>query len=343
MNKLAHFFLLMYLFCLPANIMAQKDEDDDESKYLVGAVPLVDGKVVFSKEFIIPGMSEDQIFDRMLKWMNLRLKKNQNDSRVVYSDKAKGTIAGIGEEWIVFSSSALSLDRTLIDYQITAICKPGKCLMEIEKIRYTYREKEKYLAEEWITDKWALNKSQTKLVRGLAKWRKKTVDFANTLFADADRALKISADSTPKTEKDIQEVSKVAISPSTNNAPVVPDSNMAGYKEIVPDQIPADIIRMGAGKLVIAIGKDAFNMTMMTANAGGSLGKVSGKPVVFCILSPDQSYDQIEKADVYSVRFYPENQQEPSIILECKKIPAQAPLEGQPRTYIGEIIKAWIK
>ena len=54
---------------------------------------------------------------------------------------------------------------------------------------------------------------------------------------------------------------------------------------------------MGAGNLVVAIGKDAFNMTMMTANAGGSLGKMNGKPVVFTIFSPEQSYEQIEKAD----------------------------------------------
>ena len=32
----------------------------------------------------------------------------------------------------------------------------------VEKIRFNYREgKEKYTAEEWITDKYALNKSQT--------------------------------------------------------------------------------------------------------------------------------------------------------------------------------------
>ena len=84
-------------------------------------------------------------------------------------------------------------------------------------------------------------------------------------------------------------------------------------------------------------------MTMMTANAGGSLGKMNGKPVVFTIFSPEQSYEQIEKADTYSVRFYPTNQSEPSIILECKKLPSQTPMEGQPRTYIGEIVKAWIK
>lgn len=36
-------------------------QDKDDSKYLAGAVPEVDGKVVFTKEFSIPGMSQDEI------------------------------------------------------------------------------------------------------------------------------------------------------------------------------------------------------------------------------------------------------------------------------------------
>ena len=41
-------------------------------------------------------------------------------------------------------------------------------------------------------------------------------------------------------------------------------STMPGYKEVAPDQVPANTIQMGAGRLVIAIGSDPFNMTMMT-------------------------------------------------------------------------------
>lgn len=79
-------------------------------------------------------MSQAQIYDTMTKWMDERLKENKNtDSRIVFSDEVKGTIAGIGEEWIVFHSSALSLDRTLVNYQITVTCKPGNCLVELEK------------------------------------------------------------------------------------------------------------------------------------------------------------------------------------------------------------------
>ena len=354
MNRLTQLFFVLFLLCLPVSVMAQKDKNDD-SKYLAGAVPEVDGKVVFSKEFNIPGMSQDEIFDRMMKWMETRLKENKNQgSRVAYSDKEKGIIAGVGEEWIVFKSSALSLDRTCVNYQITVTCKPEKCFMEVEKIRFTYGENEKYTAEDWISDKYALNKAKTKLIRGLAKWRRKTVDFADNLFTGAAQALGAAGVATePVIQPGKQAVITpgpvvitpanpvIATDPSVNNNPSA--ANVPGYKEITPDQIPANAIQMGAGNLVVAIGKDAFNMTMMTANAGGSLGKMNGKPVVFTIFSPEQSYEQIEKADTYSVRFYPTNQSEPSIILECKKLPSQTPMEGQPRTYIGEIVKAWIK
>ena len=115
MNKFTILFLTLFL-ALPIAMKADSaKEKKDDSRYLVGAVPEVDGKVIFSKEFQIPGMSQAQIYDTVMKWMTERLKENQNvDSRVVYADEDKGTIAGIGEEWIVFSSSALSLDRTLI-------------------------------------------------------------------------------------------------------------------------------------------------------------------------------------------------------------------------------------
>ena len=221
MNKFTILFLTLFL-ALPIAMKADSaKEKKDDSRYLVGAVPEVDGKVIFSKEFQIPGMSQAQIYDTVMKWMTERLKENQNvDSRVVYADEDKGTIAGIGEEWIVFSSSALSLDRTLINYQITVTCKPGNCLVELEKIRFTYRDTEKYKAEEWITDKYALNKTKTKLVRGLAKWRRKTVDFADDIFMDVAVAFG-APDTRPKIEKKKKEEEQKAPSIVTATGPIV--------------------------------------------------------------------------------------------------------------------------
>ena len=195
---------------------------------------------------------------------------------------------------------------------------------------------------------------------GPEKGRRKTVNFADNLFEEAAKALsqkpmEAKAEATPKKPAvvtapkvvvigDNQETGKVEKAAELTPAiPVISPSTMPGYKEVAPDQVPANAIQMGAGRLVIAIGSDPFNMTMMTANAGGSIGKISGSPVVFSILSPDQPYEQLEKAETYSIRFYPTGQKEPSVILECQKLPAPTPMEGQPRTYAGKITKAFMK
>lgn len=388
--------LLFALFCLCMPAMLHAQDENDDSKYLAGAVPEVEGKVVFTKEFSIPGMSQDEIYERVLNWMGARLKTNENNSRVVFSDKQKGQIVGVGEEWIVFSSSALSLDRTEITYQLTVTCQPEKCTLEVEKVRYSYREgKEKYTAEEWITDKYALNKAQTKLVRGLAKWRRKTVDFVDDLSMGLAEALSATTAQAPAAEKKVEKAAeKTAVNsgpivitpkkpviveapkvvetapaqksqaaavviPATPITPATPvataepttpvtvapaaSAQAQGYKQIAADKLPADAIQTGAGKLVIVIGEEPFNMTMMTANAGGSLGKINGKAVIFSILSPDQPYEQMEKAENYTIRFYPTGMSEPTVVLECKKIPSSAPMEGMPRTYVGEILKAMVK
>ncbi|MDO4165485.1 MAG: DUF4468 domain-containing protein [Bacteroides sp.] len=360
MRNLAQLILVLFCLSLPIALQAQKKNDD--SRYLAGAVPEVNGKVVFTREFSIPGMTQDEIYNRITKWMDARLKKNKNNSRIVFTDKDKGQIVGMGEEWIVFSSSALSLDRTEIHYQLSAVCQPEKFTFELEKIRYEYREgKEKYVAEEWITDKYALNKAKTKLVRGLAKWRRKTVDFADGIAQEVTEALSATPEAEERAlaEKAEKEAKRSAI-PSgpvvvTPKQPVVENKPEArvkelqptpadnGYKEVAPDKLSSNLIQMGSGKLVIAINANTSKEVTITANAGGSLGKTSGKPVVFSFLSPDQPYKQMEKADTYTVRFYPAGQDEPSVILECQKRPSQEPMEGQPRMYVGEILKAKVK
>ena len=60
-----------------------------------------------------------------------------------------------------------------------------------------------------------------------------------------------------------------------------------------------------------------------------ALGYQSGKAVAYCTLSPDQPYEAIEKADSYTLKLYAPNQ--------------TTPQAGQPRTYVGEIVKLLMK
>jgi len=293
-------------------MQAQEDEKVDLTNYLAGAVPEKEGKVVFSEEYDLPGMSKEQVFDKMHAWMQKRLLKNKNASRVVYSDKEKGMIAGIGEEYIVFKSSALSLDRTLVNYQLTATCLPGKCLLDIEKIRYTYQEKEKYTAEEWITDKYALNKDKTKLVRGLSKFRMKTIDFVNELFEHAQKAMGAAPAAqaasaatvavSATTRPDVSSIPAITANQEVSNSV----ANLAGYKQIAPNKIPGNIVKMLSQDWMLITAGSNDKSNMMTASWGG-LGVLYDKPVTFCFINPTRyTYQLMETNDTYTLTFYTE-------------------------------------
>lgn len=393
-------------WCLTTGCVSLMAQTNPDTKYLVGAVPEVNGKVVFSKEYQIPGMSQEEVFDRVANWMEGRLALNKNNSRVVLKDKEKGQLVGLSDEWIVFSSTALSLDRTRILYQLFVECQAESCRLEVNKINYIYREgKERYSAEEWVVDKYALNKDKTKLVRGLAKWRRKTVDLMDSLcleLADALSAVRptpealaaaeaAAAEEQKKEEKSVATsgtmvinqrnrvemsggnaaANAAAMAANTANAAANAANNAnaaaanataaanaaanttaaanatsavvsnapAAANTPAATNTPAAALNPSEGRLVIVIGSDPFNMTMMTANAGGSLGTYQGKQVIFTILSPDQPYDQMERAESYEVRFYPNGANQPSLTFRCRKMQAPAAIDGMPRTYIGEIIK----
>lgn len=177
---------------LPKQMWAQKNENahHEDTYYLKGAVPEENGKVVFKKEFNISGMSKGEVYAKVLEWMNARMQQNENKSRVAYENEDKGQIAANGEEYIVFSNSILALDRTKVLYQMIANCDEGKCVLQIRNIRYDYpNEKELFLAEDWIADDIALTKDQSRLARGFAKWRRKTVDFVDDMNESLQKAL----------------------------------------------------------------------------------------------------------------------------------------------------------
>jgi flavin reductase (DIM6/NTAB) family NADH-FMN oxidoreductase RutF len=290
--------LTAFFACMPILLLAQ------DRKYLAGAVPEVDGKVVFQREFDLSGAQQDAIYERMLDWATARMEQNNNASRIVYSDRAAGSIAAMGQEYIVFSSGALSLDRTIVNYQITIACQPGKCVVEVEKIRYVYQEKERYNAEEWITDEVALNKSKTKIVRGLTKFRTKTIDFVEELFDSAQAALGI-AKATPVIAAPVSRFS-VPLVGTQDAQQAVSSTPLTGYKQIAPDKIPGNIIKMLSEDwmLITAGTKDKFNM--MTASWGG-LGVLYGKPVMTCYINPARyTYQLMEQDDTYTLTFYTE-------------------------------------
>ena len=157
-----------------------------DQKYLVGAVPEVDGKVVFKTTVQAPGKSAQQVYDIVLDYMKKLVKEpNQfEQSRVVLEENGRQAGATL-QEWLVFKATALQLDRTRLLYNLVVDCYDGKADITMSRINYIYdeeRDPQHYVAEEWITDKWGLNKKQNKLARVSGKFRRKTIDRKDFLF-----------------------------------------------------------------------------------------------------------------------------------------------------------------
>lgn len=172
-----------------------------DAKYLAGAVPVVNGNVVFTLDKDVPGMSADQIYDKVrgvLAEVVAEPNQVKEMSKIAVDDKASHTVGARLSEWLVFRKSALSLDQTLFNYQLIAKVSDGHLRLTMERMGYLYeidRTDTKGMetkAEEWITDEWALNKKGNKLSKYSGKFRCKTIDRKDNIFGRVCKALGVN-------------------------------------------------------------------------------------------------------------------------------------------------------
>ena len=192
-------FLLAVLMAMPLMATAQDntwerietepvEQENPDAKYLLpDAVPEVDGKVCFQTTLSAPGKSAKQIYDILLRQLEKMTKEPNQiaNSTVAIEDAVNWELGAVFHEWLVFKSSSLSLDRTQFNFQILISCADGKADVKMTRISYDYdtdRTPIRYTAEEWITDKYAVNKKHTKLYPLSAKFRRKTIDRKNFIF-----------------------------------------------------------------------------------------------------------------------------------------------------------------
>ena len=192
--------LISLLMALPMMVAAQDNtwervnnanvgNTNPDAKYLAeNAVPEVDGKVCWQKVIDAPGKSAQQIYDILLAELNkMTNEENQlfEKSKVAIQDQANHQLGATFHEWLVFKSTALNLDRTVLNFQLIVNCSDGKANVQMTRVSYDYeleRDPTHYTAEEWITDKYAVNKKRTKLLKLSAKFRRKTIDRKDYIF-----------------------------------------------------------------------------------------------------------------------------------------------------------------
>lgn len=160
----------------------------EDPKYLEGAITFDEqGKIVFDTEIEAPGMSATQLYDLVFDYMSgLTQDKESKASRMALVNKDEHIIANAMDEWLVFSNSFISLDRTECKYNLIAKITDGKVSLSINHINYIYEEGRqtgfKLPAEEVIIDKVALTKKKNDLARIFGKFRKKTIDRKDQIF-----------------------------------------------------------------------------------------------------------------------------------------------------------------
>lgn len=168
----------------------KRETPSEDAKYLAGAVPEVDGKVQWTMDVDVPGKTADQIYDIILQcFTDLTKTENQLEgSQVALVNRKDHIVVAAIREWLVFTDKLFMLDRTKFHYTLIAYCKDNHLTVTMGRITYRYEEDRTrdggyvYKAEEWINDKNALNRKQTKLLRGSAKFRRHTINRKDYLF-----------------------------------------------------------------------------------------------------------------------------------------------------------------
>lgn len=174
----------------PANKLANGTTAKVDMKYLAGAITYNDeNKIEFTLDTDANGKTAKQIYDIVLKYMSELTQNEQNiASRVALVNDAEHVIANTMDEWLVFSQSFISLDRTEFKYQLIARISDNHLNLSLCRIIYNYEEGRstgfKEPAEEVISDKIALNKKQNDLAKIFGKFRKCTIDRKDQIFAE---------------------------------------------------------------------------------------------------------------------------------------------------------------
>lgn len=160
----------------------------DMSIYLSeDAVPVIDGKISWTLELDVPGMTAQQLYDKTIDAITkLTQEENQSEkSHIAIVQEEKHEIVASMEENMVMSSSFFSLDQTTLSYVLQALCTDGHVKIIMKRVNYVYQDQRKthhYKAEEIIVDSVAVNKKRTRLYPHFGKFRRHTIDRKNEIF-----------------------------------------------------------------------------------------------------------------------------------------------------------------
>lgn len=329
--------LLIWILFIPMILVAQI-----EPRYQAGAVPLVDGKVVFTHQIAAPGLSQGQIYDKLHNWAGLHFNTEQN--RIAYTAREKGSMALTGDKNLVFSSTALGLDQSQMVYRVIIQSEDNACQVQVSNIRYIYnvsyqKEPERFVAEEIITDKAAISKNKLNRLNG--KFRKATIDHVDELFTQMEVAVTGNTVTTTASTQAPQPVPVVSATPqATTPQAVSTPAVKEGYMAFDADKVPQSLLQLIPESSMLVTPGESGSPVESGATWKG-INTMFGKKVATVSLPAESEvHKQISGNFTLSFRKEPADAA-PWMIIECKK--QGETTENTNITIIGEILHIWIK
>lgn len=199
-----HFLILALALGLTASVQAQitapaektqTETADPNAKYLVPIPEEDDGMVYLVRELTLPaGTNADETFAKMKDWVN----RCMQDKRILSSTELEAdqpyTLRQLVRQDMVFSAGLLATDKAEISYVLDFALSGDKLILKLRRISYRYngdnpdRKMLRCSAEDYISDRVALNKKKDKMIFGYRKFRTKTIDLIDEYEASLKMA-----------------------------------------------------------------------------------------------------------------------------------------------------------
>lgn len=199
-------FFLLTLACTIFAASAQLIKEGERApwkkpvvaQFLQGAVPVVDGKVLFTRTIEISDAKAanlDQTFEMAKHWVSNQFGSNPDmlSRKSIDVNASAHTFTLQVEQWLVFTNMAWSLDRSRIYYTMNVTMQGNKATLTFSDITYLYEEERaptKLTAEEQIIDEVCLKKNGKTFFPTYGKFRVRTIQMVDSIAQSLQDAMK---------------------------------------------------------------------------------------------------------------------------------------------------------
>ncbi len=348
-TRIVYHLAVLFLCATPsfAQTIGEKENmlDYSDKRYLAGAIPMENGKVVFYRQLDITGITTQTAMELTQEWAKVTLAANGYNSKVYDIDNNAGTLIMNIDGDLIFKSSAFQLDKATIALILDIKFNNNRCMLTFKNIRYLYainpnnENRDVIMADNWITDKEALNKAGTKMYAMNGKFRIRTVQLIDYLteslrnelnarnIKSSDVGLSATAEAVADTASaPIDAKAAVAESAKTNTETAIANKttsdvntgthtvkhynfvkDMTGFEKISPLEIEGNAIKMISKDWMLVTAGTESDFNMLTASWGG-LGELYNKPVAICFIRQDRyTFNYIDNGDTFTLSFYSED------------------------------------